>query len=184
MKIEILEKEKAEEIKNSFIKKFLLTWKEYKTENNEWIKIMTGNNFSLSLNMIHKYERMAISDEIAFDSALNILRKKDGDVYFMTEDADYPESCEVVVDGISYKEGVFKANARMLAELIESQWAKFLEDEEANLILPCNLYVFDEKMKKALAFSDELSCFLVDSDDGEQEIETRLCFKAKARSGK
>jgi hypothetical protein len=184
MKIEILEKEKAEEIKNRFKEKFLLTWKEYKTQNNEWIKIMTGNNFSLSLNMIHKYERMAISDEITFDSALNILRKKEGDVYFMSEDADYPESCEVVVDGVPCKDGVFKANARMLAELIESQWAKFSEDEGAELVIPCNLYVFDEKMKKALAFSDELYSFFVDTDDGEQEIETRLCFKAKARSGK
>ncbi len=183
IKIEIVPEKEAEEIKKSFKESFLLTWKEYKTENNDWIKLITSKDYSLSSNMIHMFERMAISKEIDFNFALNILKKKE-DVYFMSENEDFPECVGVKINGDEYKGNIFKANAKELAMLIEKEWKLYQKDENAELILPLDLYIFDEKMKKAIAFSEEMAFFDEETENGEVEIETRLCFSCKSRGVK
>lgn len=183
IKIEIVSEKEAEEIKKSFKEKFLLSWKEYKAENNEWIKLITSKDYSLSSNMIHMYERMAISKETNFNSALNVLKNKDT-VYFMTENEDYPECAGVKIDWVEYRGKIFKASAKDLAFLIEKEWKLYQENENAKLILPLDLYVFDERMKKAVVFSEEIAYYDEETENGEVEVETRLCFSCKSRIAK
>ncbi len=176
MNIKIVENGK--DIRKRFSENFLLSWKEFKTENNEWIKLMTGKGYSLSSNMLHLYELIAISKETSFESAIKRLKAKEGDVYFMSEDESFPDCEGVVLDGVSYKGGVFKAPAVQLAELIEKEWNN---GEDAENTLPFDLYVFDETMKKAIVFTADMASY-EDEEDGEVvEVETRLCFSCKRR---
>ncbi len=171
------------EIKKEFSERFLLTWKEFKTENNELVKLMTGKNYTLSSEMIHLYERMAISKECTFESALKRLKNKEGYVLFISEDENFPECEGVFIDGVIHKGKAFKAKASALAELIEYEWNVFLENENAETILPKDLYVFDESMKKAIVFTSDIAFYDEETDEDGIEIETRLCFSCKSRMG-
>ena len=178
IKISILPHEQAEKIKKTFQEKFLLTWKEYKTQNNELVKLLSSNKYFVSSGIINTYERFAIRKDTSFVSCVNRLKNKEGDVYFLSEDEDFPESRGVVIDGKEYRGGVFSAKAYDLALLLEYEWNEYLENEEASLVLPLDLYVFDSSFKKAIALTDEIAVY--DTED-ENEEEKRLCFSAKAR---
>ncbi len=168
------------DIRKRFSENFLLTWKEFKTENNEWIKLMTGKGYSLSSDMLHMYELIAISKESSFESSIKRLKAKEGDVYFMSEEESFPDCEGVVLDGVSYKGGVFKSPAVQLAALIEKEWS--LRENVENT-LPFDLYVFDETMKKAVVFTADIASYEVEEDGELVEVETRLCFSCKCRKG-
>ncbi|MBO7253679.1 MAG: hypothetical protein J6V36_00070, partial [Clostridia bacterium] len=117
------------------------------------------------------------------NSALNILKNRDV-VYFMTENEDFPECVGVIIDGVEYRGNVFKTNAKDLASLIEKEWKLYQENENSELVLPLDLYVFDERMKKAVVFSEEIVYYDEETENGEVEVETRLCFNCKSRVAK
>ena len=47
-----------------------------------------------------------------------------------------------------------------------------------------DLYVFDESMKKVIVFTGDIAYYDEETDDGEIEMETRLCLSCKSRMGK
>lgn len=178
IKIEIVNNET--EIRNAFAESFLLAWKEFKAENNELVKLITGKNYSMSSNMLHLYDLAAVSKESTFDLSLRRLKEKDEEVYFMSESESYPEAESVIINGVSYKGGVFKANSKDLADLIEKEWENAKEEKEIQNILPFDLYVFDGDMKKAIVFTSDMIEY---EEDGEI-TEDRLCLSLKRRRGK
>lgn len=182
IKIEILEN--SDEIKKEFSERFLLTWKEFKSENNELVKLMTGKNYTLSSELIHFYERMAISKECTFESALKRLKNKEGYVLFISEDEKFPECEGIFIDGVIHKGKVFKAKASSLADLIEYEWNEFMKNEDFIRSLPLDLYVFDEAMKKVIVFTGDTAFYDEETDEGEIEVETRLCLSCKSRMSK
>lgn len=166
----------SDEIREKFSQSFLLLWKEFKTENNGLVKLMTGNKYSLTSEMLHLYDMIAISKETTFASAVRRLKSKEGEVYFMSEKSSFPDCEGIVFGGVSHKGGVFKGNSKELAELIEREW-----EEGGERVLPLDLYVFDDSMKKAIVFTSDMAEYEEEVDGEITEKETRLCFSCKRR---
>ncbi len=166
----------SDEIREKFSKSFLLSWKEFKTENNFLVKLMTGKKYSLTSDMLHLYDMIAISKETTFASAIRRLKSKEGDVYFMSEKSSFPDCEGIVFEGVSHKGDVFKGNSKELADLIECEW-----EEEGERVLPLDLYVFDDAMKKAIVFTSDIAEYEEEVDGEVTEKETRLCFSCKRR---
>lgn len=170
----------SEEIRSKFCESFALSWKEFKADFNEEIKLMTGKGYTLSSDMFHLYDMIAISKETTFSSAINRLKAKEGDVYFMSEKESFAWSEEASLNGVFQKNGVFKADCKELAEAIEKDWELELNGEGTRL-LPLDLYVFDETMKKAIVFTGDIAEY-EDEEDGKEVVKTtRLCFSCKRR---
>lgn len=174
----------GEAIRERFYDSFLLSWKEFKAENNDLVKLMTAGGFSLSREEIPRYELIAISKEVSFSSAIKRLKEKEGDVYFMSEPKSFPECEGVVGDGVSVKGEVFKCNSASLGEAVEKEWEETENGEDGKRVFPLTLYVFDDKMKKAFVFTPEIVTYEEENEDGELiEIESRLCLSCKRRGG-
>ena len=120
MNIKIVEN--GNDIRKRFSENFLLSWKEFKTENNEWIKLMTGKGYSLSSNMLHLYELIAISKETSFESAIKRLKAKEGDVYFMSEDEYVSTVCDFL-EYLPWKTTIHRlAGNGLRTELVAPRW--------------------------------------------------------------
>ena len=181
MKITLLENN--EEIRRTFIDRFVMSWDEFQVEHKEFIDKMLEKNQVVDIEF---YNRSYLWDRISskypptsFREALDFLSNIDGDVIFMSEDEKVPCSAGLFIDGNKIRSFAAKSNAKELAKLIEKEWFEtyILEEQgryNPNPILPEDLYVFDSSMSWLVVFTHETTDW--ETEDSMKEAESRYCI--------
>lgn len=168
------------EVRRLFIEKFTLKWEKFQVINKEWIEYCAKRNDILKYDELYLWERMRYQS-ISFTDALNLLRKINGEVLFMSENKEKPNCKGITFNATEYKGAVAKMDAHALADLIEYEWntgwelsaqCMFLEET----VLPEDLYVFDEKMEHLLVFTHETDHWELEWDDPMGCAASRFCM--------
>ena len=183
MKITLLENN--EEIRRTFIDRFVLSWDEFQVELKEFIDEMSKKNEVVDIDF---YNRSYLWDRIpskypsvSFREALDFLSNIEGDVIFISEDDNVQCSAELFYEGNKIRSFVAKSNAKELAKLIEKEWFEtYILGEQGmynpNPILPEDLYVFDKSMSWFVVFTHETMDWESEVDDPMKSAQTRYCI--------
>ena len=175
MKIEYLED--FEDIKESFISKFVLSWEDFQVRSRSWIKKMGDRGWSVDTGW---YDQAFLWDKMdpaytftSMKEALAFLREKTGTVLFMTEEMNESTKKRTV-------RYVARTDAVELADRIEEEWYemyRLVEQEMYNPdTLPCDIYVFDQTMNWCVVFTHETSDIESELDDPMKAAESRCCI--------
>ena len=158
MKITLLENN--EEIRRSFIDRFVMSWDEFKVKHNASAHHLGIDWFEKS----YLWDRFHLGFPIvSFSSALAALKEHTESVWIMSED-NIHHLGELFYNDKKYTNFVAQVNANDLANLIENEWDSWYDSEEdiyftshapTQSILPEDLYVFDESMKWFITFTHE-----------------------------
>lgn len=180
MKHNIALVENANEIRQAFTKKFTMTWDEFKITHKEWIDALAAKNYTVTYEERLLWELMD-HRAISFAKALEFLRTMQGDVYVMSESESNPDRHEFEIDGVEYKGCVAKAKAAELADLIEYEWYEpdrldALGMYLTHLVLPADLYVFDESMERLLVFTHETDYWELEDEQPMKCAASRFCM--------
>lgn len=180
MKIKVIDN--ARDIREAFIKRFVMSWEEFQVKQKDWI---ADRKISYPVNSAW-YEQSYMWDKmspdfprVSMEAALAFLREHSGPVFFMTEKGE----------GKCYKDkrmvGVIaEADAHTLAARIEQEWYDSYRLAEQNMydadaILPDDLYVFDASMKWCVVFTHETTDWESELDDPMKAAESRYCIICK-----
>lgn len=162
-------------IRSLFIAQFVESFEEFSEHHQEFIsRLRTAFNREY-------YDKMFMWDriwknvrQISFADALDILKKKEQPVLFLTESpqVEVREYCKLN----NQCEFVAQAEASDLAECISYEWFaeyKLLAQNcsLADPILPSDLYVFDDSYTWCLIFTHE-----TDDWDNWENADARVCF--------
>ena len=172
IKIEIMQE--GRELRDAFIKKFLLTWEEFQMEYGDFLENMKEKHYEFKFEDALMWDRMPRAyQEPTYAEALAMLRELGGEVYFLAE-----PNGELCFDGMIYQNYVARANAAELARLIEYDWYESLKAEDYfyNAILPPDLYVFDASMTHLIVFTHENDPWDFAFDDPHRAAEARYCI--------
>ena len=180
MKHNITLVENANAIRQAFIEKFTMTWDEFQITNKEWIDNVSANNHTVTYGELHLWLQMD-HRAISFAKALEFLRTMQGDVYVMSECESHPGRNEFEIDGVEYKGCVAKAKAVELADLIEYEWYEPYRLDAigmylTHLVLPADLYVFDESMEHLLVFTHETDYWELEDEQPMKCAASRFCM--------
>ena len=178
MKITLVDN--ANEIRQAFIEKFTMTWDEFKITHKEWIDALAAKNYTVTYEERLLWELMD-HRAISFAKALDFLRTMQGDVYVMSEHESHPGRNEFEIDGVEYKGCVAKAKAAELADLIEYEWYEPYRLDAlgmylTHLVLPADLYVFDESMEHLLVFTHETDYWELEDEQPMKCAASRFCM--------
>lgn len=177
MKITVIEN--AKEIREVFIEKFTMPWEEFLNNNKEWAEAVVGTH-SVTYEQLLLWTFMD-HRAISFEKSLACLRSLLGEVYFMSENDSYPNCCGIEINGVEYKGGVAKMNAKELADLIEYEWYETyrlyaLDRYLEHMVLPADLYVFDESMEHLLVFTHETDYWELEDEQPMRCAASRFCM--------
>ena len=180
MKHNIALVDNANEISQAFIEKFTMTWDEFKITHREWIDALAAKNYTVTYEERLLWELMD-HRAISFAKALDFLRTMQGDVYVMSERESHPGRNEFEIDGVEYKGCVAKAKAAELADLIEYEWYEPYRLDAlgmylTHLVLPADLYVFDESMEHLLVFTHETDYWELEDEQPMKCAASRFCM--------
>lgn len=180
MKHNITLVENANEIRQAFIEKFTMTWDEFQITNKEWIDNVSANNHTVTYGELYLWLQMD-HRAISFTKALEFLRTMKVDVYVMSESECHPGNNEFEIDGVEYKNCVAKMNAKELADLIEYEWYEPYRLDAlgmylTHLVLPADLYVFDESMEHLLVFTHETDYWELEDEQPMKCAASRFCM--------
>ena len=165
------------EIRSRFIDTFVASYSEFAVTHKDWIcelREKHGIEFDEKYySEMYMWDRITKNDRvISFADALNLLRNKNEEVLFLTEDP----KCRIYDFCELNKETYFVAVslAQELAECISYEWFTSYELIAqycylADKILPEDLYVFDRSFTWCLVFTHETT-------DENQTAESRLCI--------
>lgn len=162
----------ANDIRDSFMKHFVLPWDDYKNIHNE---LIAKRNIRREwYDRAYMWEKMtADCIDASFEDALDYLRKRTGMVLCITE---YGKSESF--PGAESQDIIAKADPRYLAERIEYEWYESYRLAEQNKYiadsLPKDLYVFDKSMRWCVVFTHE-------TDDLDAEEEGDVMKAAQSR---
>ena len=178
MKITLVDN--ANEIRQAFIEKFTMTWDEFKITHKEWIDALAAKNYTVTYEERLLWELMD-HRAISFAKALDFLRTMQGDVYVMSEHESHPGCNEFEIDGVEYKGCVAKEKAAELADLIEYEWYEPYRLDAlgmylTHLVLPADLYVFDESMEHLLVFTHETDYWELEDEQPMKCAASRFCM--------
>ena len=178
MKITLVDN--ANEIRQAFTEKFTMTWDEFKITHKEWIDALAAKNYTVTYEERLLWELMD-HRAISFAKALGFLRTMQGNVYVMSERESHPERNEFEIDGVEYKGCVAKAKAAELADLIEYEWYEPYRLDAlgmylTHLVLPADLYVFDESMEHLLVFTHETDYWELEDEQPMKCAASRFCM--------
>ena len=161
-----------------------MTWDEFQIVLKDFIENMKRNhNIEFDLKMYEEslmWDRMPPQyPKVSFAEALALLREKQGEVLFMSEDEKHPWPCELVYNNEKIKGFIAQADAMELANLIEDEWLSCYrlaaqEMYNPDEILPADMYVFDGSMNWFIAFTHETTDW--ETDDLTKESESRYCI--------
>lgn len=175
MEIRLLDQ--AQDIRASFVQKFVMDWQEFQTARKDFIQRCRINQSNFDQMLM--WDRMPPnSPRASFREALALLRTLPGEVQFLSEGPSYPYSCELKLQGQKYPHFVAAADAQELADLIEFEWIedarlfkemRFLE----NQVLPEDLYVCTPEMDRLIVFTHETDDW---DEDPVKACESRVCF--------
>lgn len=93
-----------------------------------------------------------------FDTALSLLRGREGTVLFMSESEITGKPCALLHKGREVCDFVAMADARELADRVEYEWKEFPRltgEAPQELTLPEDLYVFDTSLDWVIVFTHE-----------------------------
>ena len=172
--------ENGKEIRQAFIGKFTMTWDEFKVRQKEWIDVLAAKNHTVTYEERYLWELMD-HRAISFAKALGFLRTMQGNVYVMSERESHPGRNEFEIDGVEYKGCVAKAKAAELADLIEYEWYEPYRLDAlgmylTHLVLPADLYVFDESMEHLLVFTHETDYWELEDEQPMKCAASRFCM--------
>ena len=173
-------------LRSDFMETFLMPWSEYPIVFKDFIADLANKYHTVVDKAFYDQQFMwdRVSPEhvsVSFVKALELLRAVDGEVLFMSEEAQYHDCCELLYEHERVSDFIAKADARELAELIEYEW--FEEHRLAaqdmyrdDIVLPRDLYVFTPAMNWLLIFTHETTDWEVEVDDPLKAAESRLCI--------
>ena len=175
MKITLIEN--AKEIREAFTEKFTMTWDEFLST--EWAEAVV-EKYSVTYDQLHLWDFMD-HRAISFDQSLEFLRSLSGEVYFMSENESYFYCHGIEIDGVEYKGGVAKMNAKELADLIEYEWYEPYRLDASGMylthtVLPADLYVFDASMEHLLVFTHETDYWELEDEQPMKCAASRFCM--------
>ncbi|MBQ8752524.1 MAG: hypothetical protein IJZ13_05405 [Clostridia bacterium] len=173
-------------LRSDFMETFLMPWSEYMIVFKDFIADLANKYHTVVDKAFYDRQFMwdRVSSEhasVSFVKALELLRAVDGEVLFMSEEAQYHDYCELLYEHERIPDFIAKADARELAELIEYEWFEehrlAVQDMYRNdIVLPRDLYVFTPAMNWLLIFTHETTEWEVEVDDPLKAAESRLCI--------
>jgi hypothetical protein len=172
MKIEITANEN--EIREAFAQKFLLTWEEFQIEYRDFLDRIREKNHEFHFENALMWDKMPKTYQTpTFSEALNLLKRLQGEVYFIAEPGE-----TLRINKKTYPNFVAKANATALADLIEADWYESWKAENYLYleILPPDLYVFDAEMKHMLVFTHENDLWESELTEPMKSAAARVCL--------
>ena len=181
MKIELLKN--AQEIRKTFIKRFVMSWGEFQNELKDFIKEMSKRNEIIDIEFYNKsylWDKISsMYTRVSFREALSFLSSINSDVFFMSENETHEHSGGLLFEDKEIKGFVAKASAKELVELIEHEWFEvYVLAEQGmynpNPVLPEDLYVFDESLSWFVVCTHETTDW--ETDDLMKEAESRYCI--------
>ena len=170
------------EIREDFIKRFVLPWEKFRVENEKWITEMAQSGYPIDRKW---YDQSYMWDRrnsefrcVSMRAALDFLCKHSGNLYFMSE-ADE----ETYIGETRYVNFVGCAEANELAKRIEFEWYNGYELAQknmydANAYLPEDLYVFNSSMEWCVVFTHETTDWESELVNPMKAAESRVCFIA------
>jgi len=170
MKYKLLENHRA--IRDRFVETYIEPFSDFCASHREWISGLHIEFTQSYYESMFMWDRLCCTaEEQSFDDALRFLREKRGNVIFLTEsaDCDVYEFCALN----SQKEYAAVASAAELAECAAYEWYTSYELFEQGrylkkLILPSDLYIFDETFSWCLILTHET--------DESESADSRYCL--------
>lgn len=166
----------TKDISKAFADHFVMTWDEFQIKQKDWIAEMAKTGYSISAAW---YEQSYMWDKmdpafprVSMEEALAFLREHSGSVFFMTEKGE-----DIYYQGKKSVDFIAEADAHTLAEKIEQEWHVSTE-QNTDIILPDDLFVFDSSMKWCAVFTHETTDW-----DPLKAAENRYCIICKAGGG-
>jgi hypothetical protein len=170
------------EIQKAFIKKFTLTYDQFKAKYKDRPMVINHLKTESDYDRYHLWDKLNCSfAQPVFGKALEFLRKMPGDVLIMP-DPSKSNGSYLTINGTERKNCVAYADASELADLIEYEWLErwkaWSQDiPDFNSVLPEDLYVFDANMEHVLIFTHEYDFWKLESTEEFLNcVETRWCF--------
>ena len=169
----------GKEIRQAFIQKFTMPWDDFQEAHKEWIERCAAKNYPIICEERYLWEMMDYQ-EISFDQALALLRTLPGEVYAMTENESARCCNWIKLNGVEYKGGVARMDARALADRIEFEWYEewrlsALDMYLADWVFPSDLYVFDASMEHMIAFTHENDFWELELEQPMKAAASRYC---------
>lgn len=96
---------------------------------------------------------------VDFDTALSLLRSRQGTVLFMSESESSHKPCTLIHSGREVRDFVAMVDPTELADRIEYEWKEFprlFKEAPRELTLPEDLYVFDTTLEWIIVFTHEI----------------------------
>lgn len=162
------------DIREAFIKRFVMSWEEFQIKQKDWIAEMAKTDYPVTAEL---YERTYMWDRmdpdfprVSMQEALEFLKEHSGSVLFMSEKGE-----GIYYQGKKTIAFIAEADAHILATRIEQEWYNpynlaAQNTYDPNTFFPDDLYVFDLSMKWCIAFTHETTY---------EEEENRYCIICK-----
>jgi hypothetical protein len=168
--------EAADEIRERFIKQFILSWEEFQRQHRPLIAKRAKTRYPIDLQWYqdsYLWDKAdPIFQSISFADALTFLQQQSGKVLFMSEQGKYTTK--------QIRDSVGEADARELAAEIKKEWLDSYTLSpgwyDPDAFLTDDLYVFDLSMQWCVIFTHETTLDDPDPEDIMQEAESRLCL--------
>lgn len=170
-----------EVMRADFIEAFVLDREDLRTVQAEHIARLAalGLDFDEWYSEAYLWEKLSPDLPVVdFDTALSLLRSRQGTVLFMSEPESSHKPCSLTYRGREVTDFVAMADPRELAALIEYEWlesARLLWEEDRLMedgILPNDLYVFDTTLDWVIVFTHETDPHAPNTRSG---TESRFC---------
>lgn len=167
-------------IRESFIKTFVMSWEEFQVEQKDLIENMAKKNCQIDIvfyEQSYMWDRMRPNSPcVSMKEALAFLRGHSGSVLFMSENSEVP--CNRGKMPVNF---IAEADAHTLADRIEQEWYDSYRLAEQNMydpdaFLPSDIYVFDFSMKWCVVFTHETTDWESELDNPMKAAESRCCI--------
>ena len=171
--------EAADELRERFMKRFILSWEEFQRQYRPLIAKRAKTRYPIDFKWYQDSYLWDKADRnfqnLSFADALTFLQQRSGKVLFMGEKG----KCTTCWDK-QIQDSVGEADTRELAAKIQKEWFDSYTLSpgwyDPDAFLTDDLYVFDLSMQWCVMFTHETTLDEPYPEDSIQEAESRLCL--------
>ncbi len=150
-----------EVMRRDFMEAFVLDKEDLRTVRSDFCRQLEAAGIGLDEWYAEAYLWDKLSPElpvVSFETALSLLRSREGAVLFMSESRSSLKPCALIHHGRKISDFVAMVDPRELADRIEYEWRelpRLFATSPEELTLPEDLYVYDTSLEWVIVFTHE-----------------------------